>query len=382
MYADDEIQAAVDVLRSGRVNYWTGSEGRQFESEFARAIGAEHAVFVSNGTVALELAIASLGLPPGSEIVTTPRTFLATTSAIVANGHKPIFADLDPESGNITPESVAAVMSDRTAAIVVVHLAGWPADMVGFRALAGSAGVRLVEDCAQAHGGGIGGRSLGTFSDVAAWSFCQDKIISTAGEGGMITTDDDALWRESWSRKDHGKSWEAVYERDHAPGFRWLHEGPGTNGRGTEVQAAIGRLQLAKLPEWTAIRQRNATALAAALSGVPGLAIPMPAEGLTHAFYRLNGYLDVSAFRTGWNRNRVIGELASRFGVTVQTGACSEIYREVALSAAGLAPDHPLPVAQRMTSSSLAFLVDPTVDEAELDRVARSVREVVGEAMR
>ena len=238
-YEQDEIDAVAEVLRSGKVNYWTGTQGREFEREFAESTGIKHAVFVANGTLALELALRALDLPPGSEVITTPHTFIATASAIVAVGLRPVFADIDPDSGNITPETIAAAITPRTSAVIVVHLGGWPARMPEIQELCRSHGLRLIEDCAQAHGAMIGDRHVGTFSDIAAWSFCQDKIITTGGEGGMVGTDDEALWRRMWSYKDHGKSWEAVYERDHPPGFRWLHDDFGSNWRATEMQAAM-----------------------------------------------------------------------------------------------------------------------------------------------
>ena len=371
IYAEDEIRAVEAVLRSGRVNYWTGSESRAFEREFACFTGVAHSLFVANGTMALEIALRALNLPPGSEVVTTPRTFIATSSAVVSAKLKPVFADVDPQSGNITVDTVQAVLTSRTAAVLVVHLGGWPADVLGLRALCDAAGLALIEDCSQAHGAKIGGRHVGTFGDVAAWSFCQDKIITTGGEGGMIATNDEELWRRMWAIKDHGKSWEAVYERAHPPGFRWLHESFGTNGRGTEMQAAIGRIQYRKLDGWHAARRNNAEALAAHLSLIEGVSVPMPTDPFEHAFYRLYAYLDESIAADGQARDRIVHECTSKGGLPVYSGSCSEIYLEKAFRLVGDFNEGDLPVAHRLGKKSVAFLVHPGLSETDLAAVAK-----------
>lgn len=379
-FDDEQIEAAAQVLRSGKVNYWTGTQGREFEREFAEFTGVKHAIWLANGTVALELALRSLNLLQGSEVITTPRTFIASSSAIVAAGLTPVFADIDPDTGNITPVTAAPLINERTSAILVVHLGGWPADMPSFRELCDAHSLALIEDCAQAHGAKIGNRHVGSFGDVAAWSFCQDKIITTAGEGGMVATNDDAKWRWMWAYKDHGKSWEAVYEREHAPGFRWLHESFGTNWRGTEMQAAIGRVQYRRLPAWQARRERNARVLADRLSRVHGLRVPMPTADITHAFYRLYAYVDLDALAPGWDRDRIVAEVAARHRVPVFSGSCSEIYRERAFIDAGLAPTQPLPVASAMTETALAFLVHPGLTSRDMAIVGDAVAGVMVEA--
>lgn len=381
VFDEEQVEAAARVLRSGKVNYWTGTEGRDFEREFAEFHGVQFAVFVANGTLALELALRALDMPPGSEVITTPRTFVASSSAIVATGHVPVFADVDFDSGNITPSSVEAVITDRTAAVLVVHLAGWPADMEGLRRLCDTRGLALIEDGSQAHGAMIGDKHVGTFGDVAAWSFCQDKIITTGGEGGMVATDDEALWRAMWSYKDHGKSWEAVYEREHPPGFRWLHESFGSNWRGTEIQAALGRIQYRRLPEWRDDRTRNALSLVAALSDVPGLRIPLPAHDDTHAYYRLCAYVDCGLLGSGWTRDRVIAEVGSTFNIPIFSGSCSEIYLEKAFVDRGLGPATRLPNARKMTEESLAFQVHPGLNEGDMRTVANALAEVMREAV-
>ena len=260
----EEAAAVKRVLSSNRTNYWTGGEGRAFEKEFAAFAETRHAVAVANGTVALDAALRATGVGPGADVVVTPRTFVASASAVVAAGARPVFADVDRDSQNVTAKKIEAVLTPRTRAVICVHLAGRPCEMDPILALAKERGFAVVEDCAQAHGARYKGRSVGGLGHVGAWSFCQDKIMTTGGEGGMVTTDDPAIWEAAWSYKDHGKSWNAVYKREHPPGFRWVHESFGTNARMTEMQAAIGRVQLGRINAWTAARRRNALAIARA----------------------------------------------------------------------------------------------------------------------
>ena len=250
------MSAVAGVLKSNEVNYWTGEQTRQFEKEFAGAVGAKHAVALCNGTVALDMALRFM-VQPGDDVVVTPRTFLASVSSIIGAGCRPIFADVDRDTQNITAETIAAVLTAKTKAIVVVHLAGMPADMDPIMDLAAEHGIKVIEDCAQAHGARYKGRSVGTIGDVGAWSFCQDKIMTTGGEGGMVTINDDSLWSAMWSYKDHGKSWTAIHDRPDGTGFKWVHDSFGTNWRMTEMQGAIGRIQLKRLSEWQATRWQH-----------------------------------------------------------------------------------------------------------------------------
>lgn len=378
---DGEEQAAVArVVGSNRVNYWTGEEGRAFEREFAAWTGSRHAVALANGTLALDLALKVLGIGPGDEVIVTPRTFIASISTVVNAGATPVFADVDRDSGNISPATIAPMLTDRTRAVVPVHLAGWPADIDGVIDLVRPHGIRVVEDCAQAHGARIGDRSVGAIGDIGAWSFCQDKIMTTGGEGGMATTDDPDLWSAMWSFKDHGKSWDAVYERQHPPGFRWLHESFGTNWRMLEMQAAIGRIQLARMARWTARRTAIAMRLREAMDDFAGaVRAPLPGEGMTHAFYRLYAYVRPEGLKHGWTRDRIVAEVVAR-GVPLYQGSCSEVYRERAFDGTGWRPAEPLPVARELGDTSLMFLTHPTLTDAEVDMACDVVRAVLGEA--
>lgn len=380
-FADDEVAAVQDVLRSGKVNYWTGQIGRDFERDYAEYFGCRYAIALANGTVALELALQALQIGPGDEVIVTPRTFIASASAVVMRGATPVLCDVDRDSGNITAETVAAVISPRTRAIIAVHLGGWPCDMDALQQLADAHQLHIIEDCAQSHGAKYRGRYAGSFGVMAAWSFCQDKIMTTGGEGGMLTLHDDELWRVAWSFKDHGKSWDAVYNREHAPGFRWLHEAFGTNWRLTEMQSTIGRLQLAKLAGWITQRRANAEVLTARLSMLPALRIPQPEADIYHAYYKFYAYVRPEALKTDWSRDRIIAEIADQ-GIFSGSGSCSEIYREKAFTNNKLGPAVPLPVARELGETSLMFQVHPTLTEAQLTRHAEIIATVVDAATR
>jgi dTDP-4-amino-4,6-dideoxygalactose transaminase len=387
-YSDEEISAVAEVLRSNRVNYWTGQQCREFEREFASWTGSQKAIAVSNGTLALDLALQGLGIgaayggSPTDEVIVTPRTFIASISCVVSAGAIPVFADVDKDSGLITAETIAAVLTDNTKAIIPVHLAGWPCDMAPILRLAADRNLKVIEDCAQAHGALYRGRSVGSIGDVGAWSFCQDKIMTTGGEGGMITCDDEALWSRMWSFKDHGKSWDAVYNREHAPGFRWLHESFGTNWRMLEMQAAIGRIQLRRMEAWTVRRTEIAMRITSALQEfTAGLKVPLPAPEHQHAFYRLYAYVRDAGLKKDWTRDRIVAECTAR-GAPVFQGSCSEVYLEKAFERMAWRPKDRLPVARQLGETSLMFLTHPTITDDELERYVGAIRSVLERAVR
>ena len=380
-YDSVQINSASRVLASGKVNAWTGNETFSFEREFAQWCGTRHATALANGSLALSAAYLSVGLEPGVELITTPRTFIATASSAVLLGVHPVFADVDPDSGCITASTIEPLITPLTKAISVVHLGGWPADMPAICDLARSYGITVIEDCAQAHGARINGQSVGTFGDVAAWSFCQDKIISTAGEGGMVTTNRVDLWDSIWSFKDHGKTHQSVFGREHPPGYRWLHERFGSNFRLTEFQSAIGRIQLQHLSDWTVARSRNAQLLAASLSDLPVLRVPLPPDGFQHAWYKFYAFVQQDVLAAGWTRDRILAEITS-LGYPALSGSCSEIYLERCFQEAGLAPHKRLPVARELGETSLMFLVHPTITEEQMISYAETVRSVVKRACR
>ncbi len=378
-FEPDEIEAATKVLQSGKVNYWTGQEGRLFEREFAEYVGTKHAIALHNGTVALELALYAMGVGDGDEVITTPRTFIASASAAVMRGARPVFADVDPESGLITAETIERAITPRTKAIIVVHLAGWPADMDAIMALARKHNLWVIEDCAQAHGARYKGRSVGSIGHAGAWSFCQDKILTTGGEGGMLTLNDDELWSKAWSFKDHGKSYDAVYNRQHPPGFRWLHEDFGTNWRMLEVQSAIGRVILRKLDGWVEQRRANAHYLSERFRQIPALRVPEVPAHLYHAYYKYYVYVRPERLKPGWSRDRIM-QTVSEMGIPCMSGSCSEVYLEKAFTRRGWQPAERLPVARELGETSLMFLVHPTLGQAQMQATADAVERVMEQA--
>ena len=370
-----EISAATEVLTSGQVNYWTGGQGRAFERELAAATGTLYAVALSNGTVALELALLSLGIGAGDEVIVPAATFIATASAVVRCGARPVIADVDIHSQCLTKETVQPALSRRTRAIIVVHLAGHPAELAPLKQLAQDRGVAIIEDCAQAHGARYFGQPVGSFGDIAAWSFCQDKIITSAGEGGAVTTSDLARWRFCWEFKDHGKNVAAVQQSPRQPGFRWLHDRFGTNGRMSEIQAAVGRHQLGKLDEWVKRRQMNAGILLDALRGARGVRAEDPPAHVEHAYYRFYAHVRPEHLRTGWDRDRVVAAINAE-GVPCGFGGCAEIYRERAFTEMKGVPER-LPIASQLGATSLTLPVHPNLTAEDMADLAESVRKVL-----
>jgi len=371
MFSDEEVDAVHDVLLSNKVNYWTGDECRKFEKEFSEFSCSKYAVALGNGTLALDVAFKALNIGNGDEVVVTSRTFIASISSIVNSGATPIFSDVDLASQNIKPDYVRSIITDKTKAIVCVHLAGWPCDMDEIMAIANEHDLYVIEDCAQAHGAKYKGKSVGSIGHVGCWSFCQDKIMTTGGEGGMVTTNDESLWRKMWAYKDHGKSYKAVYEREHPKGFRWLHESFGTNWRMTEMQAAIGRIQLKRMPDWHKKRLSNANRIWSAAKQCNGLRVPTIPGYIEHAAYKcyvfVNG--DVGL------RDKIMGEINEK-GIPCYSGSCSEVYLEKAFDNTGFRPKERLSNAKKLGETSLMFLVHPTLTEEEIQKTCDVLTEV------
>ncbi len=393
-FTPEEADAVHRVVMSNKVNYWTGIETREFEKEFGAWCGTAHALALANGTLALDVALKALGIGAGDEVVVTPRTFIASISCVVNAGAVPVFADVEVDSGNLSARTIEAVVTPRTKAVICVHLAGWPCDMDPIMQLAQTHGIKVIEDCAQAHGAQYKGRSLGSIGHVGAWSFCQDKIMTTGGEGGMVTTNDETLWRSMWSYKDHGKSYAAVYERQHPPGFRWLHESFGTNWRMMEMQAVIGRIQLKRMADWTAKRTQNAEAIWAICREFSALQVPafacaacdggglhcnLGSKGCKHAHYKCYVYVKPEQLAEGWSRDRII-EAINAEGVPCYQGSCSEVYLEKAFDGTGWRPEVRLPVAKQLGETSLMFLVHPTLTAEEIEKTRQAIRTVMKQA--
>ncbi len=391
-FSTEEANAVQQVILSNKVNYWTGTECREFEKEFAAWTGTRHAVALSNGTLALDVALKALGIGPGDEVVVTPRTFIASVSCVVNAGATPVFADVEPDSGNLSAATIGRVLTPRTKAVICVHLAGWPCDMDPIMAQAEQHGLKVIEDCAQAHGARYKGRSVGSIGHIGAWSFCQDKIMTTGGEGGMVTTNDEALWQSMWSYKDHGKSWQAIYERHDAPGFRWVHDSFGTNWRMLEMQAAIGRIQLHQMAQWSAQRAANAELIWAAcrphaVARVPDFGCHADGCGgnctltcgTVHGHYKCYVYVQPEHLAKGWSRDRIVEAIRNK-GVPCFHGSCPEVYLEKAFDGTGLRPKARLPVARELGETSLMLLVHPTITPAEIEKTCAVLEQVLHHA--
>lgn len=377
-FTQAEADAVSKVLLSNKVNYWTGQECREFEKEFAQFAGTDYAVAVANGTVALDLALKALGIGQGDDVIVTSRTFLASASSIVTAGANPVFADVELDSQNISRRSIEAVLTPNTKAIICVHLAGWMCDMDPIMQLAEEKGLYVIEDCAQAHGAMYKGKSAGSIGHIGAWSFCQDKIMTTGGEGGMVTTNDEALWKKMWSYKDHGKNFDSVYNTQHPPGFRWLHDSFGTNWRMMEMQAVIGRLQLKQMPEWTVQRNTNMEKIYAAFADSPYFTVHRPSEDYVHAAYKCYVQVNTAALPEGWSRDRIMAEI-NAMGVPCFSGSCSEVYLEKAFEHTPWRPEQRLHNAQALGESSLMFLVHPTLSEQSMQKTVTAIQTVMAD---
>ena len=366
IFEADEIAAVDAVLRSGRVNYWTGDQCKLFERAWGDYHGGMHSLAMANGSLTLDTALRVLNIGAGDEVIVSPRSYVASAMCAVLAGAKPVFADVEANSGNMTVASMEAVRTSRTKACIPVHIAGWPCDMPAISAWAAQHGIHLIEDCAQAHGAHIDGRSVGTWGVFSSWSFCQDKIMTTGGEGGMLCTPDLRLWKKAWQYSQHGKDYDWTHAKVAEPGFRWLIAHEGTNLRITEMQAAIGLCQLRKLDDWVARRARNSAIMQEKLRGLHGVRVPTTPAG--HAHYRCMAYAHAAA-----DRPKLLAALV-RAGLQANIGSCSEIYREPIFAQHGLAPTNALLVAHTLGETSIALVVHHTIDEVTMHRHAGEVR--------
>ena len=375
-FTQEEADAVSRTILSNKVNYWTGTECREFEKEFAAYTQTKYAVALMNGTVALDVALKALNIGAGDDVIVTSRTFLASASAIVTAGANPIFADVELDSQNISRRTIEAVLTPNTKAIICVHLAGWMCDMDPIMALAQEKGLYVIEDCAQAHGAMYKGKPAGSIGHVGAWSFCQDKIMTTGGEGGMVTTNDESLWKKMWSYKDHGKDFDSVYNKQHPPGFRWLHDSFGTNWRMLEVQAVIGRIQLKRMADWTAQRNKNMQFIFDSFGDTPFFTVHKPSEDYVHAAYKCYVQVNLQALPEGWTRDRIM-QVINDQQVPCYSGSCSEVYLEKAFDNTPWRPKVRLKNAVDLGETSLMFLVHPTLSESSLERCRQAIKHVI-----
>ena len=378
-FSQEEADAVKNVLLSNKVNYWTGNECRKFEKEFAIWSNAKYAIALGNGTLALDNAFKALDISFGDEVIVTARTYIASVTSIVNAGAIPIFADVDLNSQNITPGSIRSMITNKTKAIVCVHLAGWPCEMNEIIDIANEFNLYIIEDCSQAHGAKYKGKPVGSIGNIGCWSFCQDKIMTTGGEGGVVTTNDENLWNRMWSYKDHGKSYKAVYEKEHPDGFKWLNESFGTNWRMTELQGAIGRIQLKRMSNWNSNRIFNANKIWNTMKNFTGLRVPNIPDYINHAAYKCYVFVEEKNLKKGWNRNRIMEEI-NKLGVPCYTGVCPEVYLEKAFDNSGFRPKERLLNAKILGETSLIFLVHPTLNKNEIQKTCDVITSVMKSA--
>ena len=377
----NDVANAKEILESGKINYWTGSEGREFEKEFSKYVNVDYSVAVDNGTNALILAAHALGISKGDEVIMSPRTFVASAFSIMHLGAKPIFVDIDRNSQNMDASLIEQAITPNTKAIMAIHIAGWPCEMNIIQDICKKYNLYLIEDCAQAHGAQYNNQSVGSFGDVNAWSFCQDKIMSTAGEGGMVTTNNKELWKKVWSFKDHGKNYDTVYNKEHSPGFRWLHEDHGTNARLTEIQSGIGRLQLRKLDSWIDKRTKLANIFNDGFKNIDGLRIALSPDHIKHAHYKYYVFVENEKLKDGKNRDFIMNSL-NEIGTPCYSGSCSEIYKEKAFDKLFPKGHTALPVAKELAETSLMFLVHPTIDEEDIYTIVDQTKSIMKDILK
>jgi len=382
------LEKVKKVLESGRVNYWTGDECKDFEKEFSNYHKVKYSLSVSNGSVALEMALKALNLKKKDSVIVTPRSFVISASCVINLGLKPIFADVD-DNGNLSIEGIKKAYKKNVKAIIVVHLNGLSCDLDPIIKFVKKNKIFLIEDCSQAHGATYKGKKVGSFGNISTWSFCQDKIISTGGEGGMISTNNRKLWLKLWSLKDHGKNFKSVFYKKHKTGFRWLHDHFGSNYRMTEMQAAIGRQQLKSLDEQ--IKKRNLIAdlylkglkdyyLKYDILKKPHLKIQNHSlkqdkryyRQHIHAFYRLNLFINKNKIK----QNKLIQQLQKN-KIDCGVGSCPEIYREKIFRKLKLYPKKRLLNAKLLGETSIMFPINPYKALTKIKSEINSIKKIL-----
>ncbi len=359
-FTKKEINSVIQVLKSGKVNYLNGNEGLKFEKNFSKFTNSKYSIAVSNGTNALELALKAIDLKFGDEVIVTSKSFIASASCVVALGAVPIFADVEINSQNISLDSIRQLINKKTKAIICVHIGGWPCDILKLLKICKIYKIKLIEDCSQAHGAKVNNKSVGSFGDFGTWSFCNDKIISTGGEGGMITTNSYKNYQKIWSLKDHGKNIKKYLNIKNNYSFRYIHDSFGSNFRLTEMQSSIGNAQLLYIKERVKLRQRNANQYIKNFKNCKFIITPIIPKNITHSFYRLYLRFNFKFIKKNWNKNKIINKL-NKLGFECSEGACSEIYNEKCFRNSKFKVKKSLKNCVELSKSSFALKVDHTI---------------------
>jgi len=341
---EEEERAVLEVLHSGQLAQ--GPRVREFEEAFAAFCGTEYAVAVSSGTTALLTSLLAHGIGLGHEVITSPFTFIASANSILFTGARPVFADIDPESFNIDPALIADKITERTRAILPVHLYGYPCEMDSIMTIADAHGLIVIEDACQAHGAAVRAKKVGSFG-TGCFSFYPSKNMTTA-EGGMITTGDEEIAERARLIRNHGQS------------QLYYHEAPGYNFRMTELQAALGEVQLRKLPEWTNQRRENAAYLSARLKNV---VTPKVREGYDHVYHQYT-------VRIPQDRDGALQQLNER-GIGGRVYYPLPVHQQPLYRQLGF--EDSLPVAEQASREVLSLPVHPALKEEELDSIVSEV---------
>lgn len=355
------IKTISEIIASGKVNYLFGNYGKKFEKKFSKYHGLNYSVAVSNGTVGLELALASLDLKADDEILVTPRSYYSSVSCIIRNNLKPVFVDIDPLTQNICIKDLTKKINKKSKCIICVHLGGLPCDMDKIIPLAKKNNIKVIEDCSQAHGAKINKKIVGTFGDIGVWSFCNDKIISTLGEGGMVSTNNKKIFEKIWSLKDIGKNYQKYHSKIINFKFRWLHDDIGTNARLTEVQSYAGFHQIKQLNKFIYHRQQNASYVYSQLKTVPCLKFIIAPKKYTNVFYRLNFLFDDKYSSKKLSRDKILKDLSKK--INIREGSCPEIYKEKYFRKNFFMK---CPNAEFIGKNSLSLQVDQTITKKNL----------------
>lgn len=369
------------VLRSNHVNYLFGSIGKEFEKKFSAFSNTHHALALANGTLALDACLRSLRLSHEDEVLVTSRSFIASASSIALLGATPIWCDVDLNSQNILLDEIIKRCTKRTKGIICVHFAGFPCEMDSIMEFAKAKNLFVVEDCAQAHGAKINGISVGSFGHMSAWSFCNDKIMTLGGEGGMITTNDVDLYDKAASFNNHGKNLKKYFSAEKYTHFPYLHDSLGSNYRLTEMQSALGIYQLNKMDSWTVLRARNANIFINAINELEVIQTPVIPKHLTHAWYKLYITLNPSKLKKSITRSIILQKLQSE-SVPCSFGGSGEIYLEKAFSKSNLLKRGSLSNASFLENYSIMLEVHPTIPKKEVIRRASVLKLVLKDAQK
>ena len=324
-FSQDLITKLGGVISSGKINYTTGPYGERFEKKFSKFIGNKYAIAVCNGTAALEVAIKSLKLPKKSEIIVPARSFFASASCIVNTGHIPVFVDVDLLTQNISLSDIKKKISKRTKVIICVHLAGLPCEMYAIKNFARKNNLKIIEDCSQAHGASINNKEVGSFSDVSTWSFCNDKIISTLGEGGIISTNNKKIYKFCKKYINHGTTLKKIQNQEK---FIYNKDLFGTNLRLTEIQSFAGLEQLKCLKQTQKKRQKIAKDYLKLISKYKKYFFSYyPPKQIRSAWYRFYFFIKPNVRNHKKIRLDIIRDLIIR-NLRCFSGSCPEIYLE------------------------------------------------------